>query len=418
MLTIILRYLSGYLRIRIEGYSPERFLNLCSHYGIYLWDLKPSGHAYEMNISVSGFRKLKPVIRKTRTKVIIRERTGFPFFLHKYRKRKLFFAGFFLCLLCIQILTLFVWNIHIDGNRYHTDEALLEFLESRNVTHGMRKSEIDCSRIVKDLRKEYDDVIWASAYLKGTRLMIRIKENTDRITKIQEESVPPPADLIADRDGTILRMITRNGVPKVHEGDAVKTGDLLVSGNVEVLNDAKETTGFQYQIADAEIIARTELHYEDSIPVSYIRKNNTGKKSFRFRLELQNKIYFFGSSEPKYKHFTSQTIEKRFRIGEHFWLPFSFGVQTCREYTMQNKKYTKNEYQTRLSYNFRKFCDNLEKKGVQILENNVKIYKENEKVCAKGTLILAEPIGKLRTAEKAVIPDQEKNSPDGEQEGN
>lgn len=85
---------------------------------------------------------------------------------------------------------------------------------------------------------------------------------------------------------------------------------------------------------------------------------------------------------------------------------------------MQSKKYTKNEYQTRLSYNFRKFCDNLEKKGVQILENNVKIYKENEKVCAKGTLILAEPIGKLRTAEKAVIPDQEKNSPDGEQEGN
>ena len=101
MLIAILQYLSGYLIIRIEGYSPERFLNMCSHHGIYLWNLKPCGHAYEMNISVKGFRRLKPIIRKTGTKIIIRERRGFPFFLHKYRKRKIFFGGIFFCIISI-----------------------------------------------------------------------------------------------------------------------------------------------------------------------------------------------------------------------------------------------------------------------------------------------------------------------------
>lgn len=68
MLLSLIRYIKGYLRIRIIGYSPERFLNLCSHHHIYLWGLEPCGHHYEMYISVTGFRKLKPIIKKNEDK--------------------------------------------------------------------------------------------------------------------------------------------------------------------------------------------------------------------------------------------------------------------------------------------------------------------------------------------------------------
>ena len=39
MLRYILNNLAGYLRIRVEGYSPERFLNLCCYHGIFLWNM-------------------------------------------------------------------------------------------------------------------------------------------------------------------------------------------------------------------------------------------------------------------------------------------------------------------------------------------------------------------------------------------
>ena len=42
MLRYILNNLAGYLRIRVEGYSPERFLNLCCYHGIFLWNLRPA----------------------------------------------------------------------------------------------------------------------------------------------------------------------------------------------------------------------------------------------------------------------------------------------------------------------------------------------------------------------------------------
>lgn len=91
MLNTIIRYIQGYLLIQVTGYSPERFLNLCSRKQIYLWGLEPKENSYEMFITIRGFRKLKPILKKTRTKVTILNRLGLPFFFHKYRKRKVFF---------------------------------------------------------------------------------------------------------------------------------------------------------------------------------------------------------------------------------------------------------------------------------------------------------------------------------------
>lgn len=401
MLILIARFLSGYLKIRIDGYSPERFLNLCSHHGIYLWNLKSCGHAYEMDISVRGFRRLKPIIRKTGTKVIIKERRGFPFFLHKYRRRKLFFAGIFCCIVSIYLMSLFIWDIDIEGNKSRTDEVILEFLDSQNISHGMRRASVNCDRIVKDIRKEYDDIIWVSAYVKGTKLFIRIKENSDRNTEkmdaenteVLETSASVPVDIVADKDGVILQIITRSGVPQVHEGDKVKKGDVLVSGTVGIMNDAGEAEAYRYCRADADIVAQTELEYEDTVPLQYEVKEFTGKKSRKIWLETKNTVYTLGRQKNPFQHSTSETSAISPRLGEHFWMPFSFGYEIIREYRPAEKKYTQKEYQAILNNNFTKFCKELEKKGVQILENNVKIYREAVRASARGTLKLSEAIG-------------------------
>ena len=75
----ILRFLRGYVKIRIKGYSPERFLNLCSHHQIDIWGLQPCKNSYEMYVKLKDFRKIRPIVRKTRTKVILVERFGMPF---------------------------------------------------------------------------------------------------------------------------------------------------------------------------------------------------------------------------------------------------------------------------------------------------------------------------------------------------
>ena len=125
----ILRFLRGYVKIRIKGYSPERFLNLCSHHQIDIWGLQPCKNSYEMYVKLKDFRKIRPIVRKTRTKVILVERFGMPFFITRCRSRTWFLAGAVLCMLLLMFYTSFIWDIHFEGNEKWTDEVLLQFVE-------------------------------------------------------------------------------------------------------------------------------------------------------------------------------------------------------------------------------------------------------------------------------------------------
>ena len=147
MIHILLRYLSGYVKIQIRGYSPERFLNLCCYHQIRFWGLTTVGNAYELYVSLSDFRKIRPYVRKTHTKVILKKRYGFPFFLYNYRKRKLFFIGMLLCICLIGIYSQFIWDIHFQGNKRWTDPALTAFLKKEGIFPGIQKKDVDCQGI-------------------------------------------------------------------------------------------------------------------------------------------------------------------------------------------------------------------------------------------------------------------------------
>lgn len=392
MLLAIIRYLQGYLQIQITGYSPERFLNLCSYKQLYLWGLEPQKNSYDMYITVKEFRKLKPIIRKTGTKVTIIKRIGLPFFLHKYRKRKLFFSGIFLCILIIYILSLFIWEINITGNTRETDETLLEYLQASKVTHGMYKKKVDCERIVKDIRKKFDDIIWVSAHVQGTKLYIHVKENTDTFfADVLEEKA---SDIVAKKDGVITNIITRQGVPLVKAGDEVKAGDILVTGEVDVLSDSGEVINSHYQNADADIVAQTVVEYENKLSFSYLEKKDMKSNRYGIYFKLGDYNFRLGYLKNQYREWEQYTSEKQLKIGPQFYLPIIIGTQKISQYQSQEKVYTKTEMQRLLSEHFQTYCKELEASNIVILEKNVQIYFHKTYAKAKGSLTLQEPIGK------------------------
>lgn len=350
-------YLKGYVRIRITGYSPERFLNACRYKNIYIWDLKRVCGSYEMNLTIDGFRRLKEIVRKTGTKVCIIRRSGLPFLLHRYRKRHILLSGFLICAGLILFMTRFIWGIDISGNLSYTDDTLKRFLSSENVKDGMKKSDVNCRKIVQDLRKKYDRIIWVSASVDGCRLVIRIKENEDDFTdssKISSDNNEEGKDIIADTDCTIVDIITRTGTPMVQRGTKVKKGAILVSGQIPICNDEKEITGYRLKNADADI---------------------TGEKAITYQKEL-----------------TRQYIQKKYQIANV--IPVTLEKSTITPYRQMYKKYTKADARMILSADFQDYCKELEKKGVEIIQNDVKIYTGSETYYAKGTLKIRCSVGR------------------------
>lgn len=412
MLLRVIRYMGGYLRIRVKGSFAERFLNACGHRGIFLWDIRPARDSYEMNISIKGFRKLKPIIRKTGTKVVIIERFGLPFFLQKYRRRKVFFAGALLCLGLIYAFSGFLWNIEIEGNLTHTDETLLEFLKTTDIQNGMRIQDVDCAQIVRDIRREYNDIIWVSASIQGTRLYIQVKENEDLIQskETKENTAETAKDLVAERDCTITSMIVRKGVAQVKPGDQVKKGDILVSGQVPVDNDAKETIGFQYHQSDADIVARTTLSYEAEMPVHYEIYEDSGIEKTEYFITFGKYRFCLGGVRNDYERAETFSRQYQARLFGNFYLPITFGERRAVPYTPRDAVHSEEEIQQTLSQDFSLYCQDLEKKGVEIIENNVKIYTGPKTAAAKGNLEVLMPVGEEKPSKLIQLPEKEEQS--------
>ena len=58
MIQKLKKQLLGYIKIKITGGSPERFLNLCKHKEIEIWNLESKKDSYEMLITIHDFRML------------------------------------------------------------------------------------------------------------------------------------------------------------------------------------------------------------------------------------------------------------------------------------------------------------------------------------------------------------------------
>lgn len=416
MLERFFNYLKGYVKIRICGNSPERFLNLCSYHQIRIWGLQPKNHTYEMYVTIEGFKKLHGIARKTHTKIKIIEKSGLPFWLFRYKRRKLFFLGMLAAVILIFQYSNYIWDIQFEGNDKWTDPVLMEFLEKLGVAPGMRKEVLDCSKIATQIRREYNDIVWVSVSIEGSCMQIRIKENEDALLQENGESQDSEVvqlksdseyknakDIIASEDGVITAMITRNGIPQVQIGDEVKAGDLLVSGRIEVKNDSAEVIGYQYCEADADVLADTEEYYKNIIERTYKYKEYIEKE------ERRKWYVIFGSyrlaigtneNNSEYKKEIFQ-LEQQIKFGDNFYLPFSCGMITLKSYKEVEQKYTKEEIQELLTNNFLIFLDELEKKGIQIRQNSVKINCYDNYASAEGILYLNKSI--VQTADTEIL---------------
>ena len=75
-----IRWLGGFIKVKLTGYSPERFFNLCRAKGMEIWNLTCRNQEYAFFISLKDFRQIRPLARKAKVRLRIQSRKGLPFF--------------------------------------------------------------------------------------------------------------------------------------------------------------------------------------------------------------------------------------------------------------------------------------------------------------------------------------------------
>ena len=415
---------SNQVRCLVTGEETLRFVNLCRNNGIELRHLVRRENAIQMEIDAENFKKLRPLVRKTHVKIHILNRHGPAFFFYRHKRRWWFLLGMTVFAGMIYILSLFVWQIDIDGNRKYTDALILQALAQMDVKTGCRKSEIDLPEIEEELRIMYNEITWVSASIAGTKLQIELREGdlkisessgggqTGNVKRVENRENNPktqngesendlPANLVTAEDALITNLVVRRGTAAVRYGDEVKKGDVLIEGKVYIYNEDETLKKVDYLTAEGDVFGKYQELYEKHYQRKHEVRSYTGKNYRELGVAIVGKSFCL----PVWENILKKQLEentlsevwswkKQFRLTPTFYLPFALEYTEYVPYENVVEEYTDEVIKKMAEEELQKYLNELEKKGVQIISNSVTISLDADGGHVKGTLILDGPIGK------------------------
>ncbi len=389
MLLGLWKYTKGYVMIHVSGFSPERFINLCANKGIYIWNLESVSRGYSLCMSVKGFKMIRPLVKKTGCRVKLVKKIGMPFNLFRFRKRKAFLVGIIICFALVFFMSLFIWKIDIQGNTRITDEQITKFLTTHAYCSGMWKKDVDCTGLKKALLKQFINFNWVSCEIKGTKLIIFVEEGE---VPIEIEAYGKPCDIVSDKNGVIVSIVTRTGSPQVVKGDVVSKGDVLVSGTLEI-KELEQLLDVEFTHSDADIYIKTIYDYEDTLNFKYIDKVYTEKTKKDHSLVLFGKEINLIKPSIKYENYDSIYVKEDVSLFDNFYLPISIIHNTFEEYMTIEKKYTVEEATNLIHSRLEREKKDIMNENAQIIDETIEITPMSDKIIAKGNIIIIKKVG-------------------------
>ena len=388
---LLLRLMFGYVRIEIEGYYIEKFINICKNKNILIWNLKrENGVKLYLNIGINDFKRISEIVKKTNCKVKILKKRGIPFVLHRYKKRKLFLLFLIILICAIYISSKYVWNIEVKVEDYLKIENIEEDLNRAGLKKGILKSKIDTTNIINNLRLNRDDIAWIGIDIEGTNVKVDIVKADDK-PKILDNS--DFCDIVATKQGTITKITAQNGTAMVNIGDEVNKGDILIAGYM----DGKYTSR-RYLHSLGEVIAKITYEKTEEIYLNEDKYIPTGKVENKYEIGFNNSTVRLYKKQSKFELYKSEINDNKLKIAKNFYLPIFIRKITNTEQRKNRLTRTKEEA---LKFGTEKLSKELEDK----IENNKIVSKDVKKQEGQNSVTVTviyeveESIGEFRKIE-------------------
>ena len=265
-------YFTGYVKVKVEGFYIERFINMCTSKKILLMNIeREKSTIMYANVGLADYKRLRQVAKKTKSKIKIQGKKGLPFTAHKYRKRKIFAILFCIVIAIIIISSNYIWNIEIIGNNNISTEEILQNLEESGLSIGLSKNDMDKLKLAMLLYDIGNVLIPTDVLSKKTPLT---KEEKEVITKhpiIGAQEILKPISHVS----SIIPIIVHHhenwdgsGYPDKRKGDDIPLISqiiLIVDSYYAMISDRPYRKAYSKEEAIAEIESLAGKKYSEEL---------------------------------------------------------------------------------------------------------------------------------------------------------
>lgn len=390
---ILLNYILGYVRITVEGYYIERFINICRNNKIIIWNLKRDKSVrLNLNIGIKDFKKIKKIAKKTKCKVKIIKKKGLPFLFNRYKKRKIFFGFLLLILVLIGISSNFIWNIEIKIENAEQLDNIYEDITSAGLEIGKMKNKINTKEIINQIRLKRNDIAWMGIELKGTNAIVKLVKAESKPDIVDEEDY---CNIVSDKVGVITKINAKNGTLAVNVGDTVNVGTVLINGWME-----GKYTGIRYVHAQGDIEAKVWYTKSTKILYNTTERSETGNIENKYKIKFNNFEINLSKRVSKFKIYDTIDTEKKFKLFSDFYLPIILIKTTNKEEKEETKNY---DFEQAKNLGVQQLEEELNKNitdSNKIVNKNINTYEKEDGLEVVVTYEVLENIG---TNEKIVF---------------
>ena len=281
--------LSGMVEVTITCADPAQVMTMLEQGGVEL-----------RNVRIADELTLVLLIRRRQTGLLlalcdkrgldaqISNRVGLYWRLNALLHRPVLLLGILGMILLGLYLPSRVLFVQVEGNVHVPGRLILETAANCGVRFGAERDHVRSEKMKNALLEAMPQLQWAGVNTRGCVAVISVRERQEQT---RENISAEVGSIVASRDGVITSMMTTRGNAVCKVGQAVKAGQLLISGYTDC------GISIRADRAEGEIFAQTDRDLTVVYPTDRQQRRQTTGLETKYSLIIgKNRInFYFGS---------------------------------------------------------------------------------------------------------------------------
>lgn len=318
--------LNGMVRVALTAADPAAAISQISAAGIRIFDAYRLDDDIILHFSLrrQDLKRLKVLAQSRGYDLRLERRRGIYWIGKQLLMRPILTTGILLFLVIAMYLPTRVLFIEIEGNSAIPTRLILEKCQQCGISFGASRREVRSEKMKNALLQAIPELQWAGINTSGCTATITVRE---RSASVLPEKTSGVCSIVAKRDGVITQIITENGNPICSVGQAVKAGDVLISGYTDCGIAIRATQ------AKGEVYAATNRSFEAVAPLNYQRKGQKTAEEKKYSVIIGKKqINFYKGSGISGRTCDKMYEESYVTLPGGFQLPIRIAKETIIYY--------------------------------------------------------------------------------------
>lgn len=313
--------LLGTLEVQVVSADPAAFLTCLIGNGVRI--LK-TGSINDLTVSIVILRKDRKAVfsaaERKGVAVKVIGRSGLYWAGKGLLKRPVLLWGMGALMLFSLYLPTRILFVEVEGNGTVPTRLILEQAGLCGIRFGASRQEVRSEKMKNTLLAAMPELQWAGINTKGCTAVITVRE---REIIQQAEQPAGISSLVASRDGVISSFTVTRGSPMCAVGQAVKAGQILISGYTDC--------GLLIQgcRAEGEIFADTHRSVAAVLPSQWSEKGEIQSVKKKYSLRIGKKYINFQKDSGIWDTICDRIYEEKYVVAPGgFRLPIALIVET------------------------------------------------------------------------------------------